>query len=144
MCWRNEFWYCNMKVADIYQKMFQIHGQLENAKAIGAKTSMSSTGPIGQVKGVWRFSPESVYSFLFSLRLSPDTSSITDWTLQARNHSPVSSLTKGWVNSCQTQFLGWKCSHVKALGSGWDGKGHGGGLIRLFWAICVVAKILQL
>lgn len=54
MCWRNEFGYCNMKVADIYQKMFQIQGQLENAEAIGAKTSMSSPGPGGQVKGVWR------------------------------------------------------------------------------------------
>lgn len=72
-----------------------MHGQLENAEAIGAKTSTSSTGPVGQVKGVWRCSPEPVYSFLFSLRLSPDTSSITDSTLQARNHSPMSSLTKG-------------------------------------------------
>lgn len=95
MCCRNEFWYCNVRVVDIYQKMFQIHGQLENTGTIRAKTSTSSTGPVGQVKGVRRCSPDAFYSFLFSLKLSPDTSSITNWALQARNHSHHVLLKRG-------------------------------------------------
>lgn len=127
MCCRNEFWYCNVKVADIYQKMFQIHGQLENAEAIGAKTSTSPTGPTGQVKGVWRYSPEPVYSFLFSLRLSPDTSSVIDWTLQARNHSPMSSLKKGY-DSITAKF--GSCSGSVLIRKPWVVGGMGKDICR--------------
>lgn len=83
-----------------------------------SENSTPTTGPVGQVKSVRRCSPEPIYSFFFSLKLLPNTSFITNWTRQARNHRTVTmSSFKGglWPNSCQTQFLGWKCSYKKAL-----------------------------
>ena len=53
------------------------------------ENSTWTTGPVGQVKSVGRYSPEPIYSFLFSLKLLPNTSFITNWTLQARNHRTV-------------------------------------------------------
>ena len=83
-----------------------------------SKNSTSTTGPVGQVKSVRTCSPEPIYSFFFSLKLLPNTSFITNRTLQARNHRTV---TMSSFKGVMTQQLP-NSVHKKALRQwvGWE------------------------
>lgn len=146
MCYSNEFGIAMWEKLTYIKWCSKYMNNRKILESLKQKHPQCSTGRVSQVKGVRRYRPEPIYSFFFSLKLSSDTSSITNWNLQARNHSHHDLLTKElMLNSCQIQFLGWKCSHKKALGCWvwWESR-NAGSLVEVLWAICAVLRMLQM